>query len=763
MPRATLKMKLVRTMVLMLSAVAVILIGLLVSVSVRFSNRNLSTIEEHHRTALQAKAHMLAENHGAALKGLVLDNAFGDIHRLVQRTVTDDRDLVYGLFTTEEGRVLAFAGPGAPADRPDPKAFVRLGLAEFELNVKQETTRKTDLFGENVVEVAAPVRDGSETLGTIRYGLSTRRMRDALHLAQAESQRDIVRSLALSLGVALLAAAIAALMSRRAAERVAKPVMDLASAAKALAGGRRDVQVDIRSNDEVQDLGDAFNQMVADLKTSYDSLEDLNRNLEKKVELRTNELAGRNRDMRLVLDNVEEGFLTLSAEGVMALEHSSILDRWFGGYAERTTFSKYVEGTDAGFAAYFDLGWESIVDGFLPLDLCIDQLPRKIVARGSTWHVRYTPIMSSGKLDGVLVVIQDITAELARRKEELEQRSIMAAFQRLMRDRTGFLAFYRETSALVDNVVGTVREPDMVVLKRVIHTIKGNSSMFGIEHVAVVCHQLENEIAESGEPPNEAGTAELARAWGVIADNVARVTEGAESKLEVPREDIHALVASLRMIPAARHLATVVESWRREPIQVPLRRLGEQATALARRLGKGEISVNVQAEMIRCDVKRWAPFWSDAVHVVRNAIDHGLETPEEREQAGKRAPTLAFKAGWENQELVISIADDGRGVDLDRIREKAQQLQLPHETKEDLMAVLFMDGVSSRSEATEFSGRGVGMSAIKHRVESMGGRITIESERGRGTIVTCRFPRHESLQAFTLRPVDSAGSSSISP
>ncbi len=654
MRRVTLKKKLVRMMVILLATVALILIALLVSVSVGLSNRNLATIEQHHRVTLLTKAGMLADNHGTALKGLVLDNAFGDIQQLIERTVTDDRDIVYGLFTNDAGRVLAFAGPGGLHDRPDPKAPQRLGLTEGTQGVKARATREVELFGENVVEIAAPVLDGTEQLGTIRYGLSTRRMHEALRQARAESQRNIVESLAVSLGVALACAFAAALMSRRQAERVAKPVTDLAAAARALAGGRRDVRVDIQSNDEVQDLGEAFNQMVADLKTSYDSLEDLNRNLEKKVEARTLELAGRNRDMRLVLDNVEEGFLTLSAAGIMAMEHSSILDRWFGPYGERTSFSKYIEGTNAAFSAYFDLGWEALMEGFLPLDLCIDQLPRKIEAHGSTWQVRYTPIMSSGKLEGLLVVVQDVTAELARRREEQEQRGIMNAFQRLMRDRAGFLAFYRETGALVQQTVERVHERDMVVLKRVIHTVKGNTSMFGIEHVAALCHQLENDIAESGEPPPIAALEELSRAWNVIAENVARVTEGADTNLEVPREDLQSLAASLRTIPAARHLANVVDSWKREPVQVPLKRLAEQAVALARRLGKGDLQVSVQAEMIRCDVKRWAPFWSDLVHVLRNAVDHGIETPEERERAGKGRPSIAFKAQWDNQDFVIS-------------------------------------------------------------------------------------------------------------
>src|ERR1700730_13876605 len=121
MTRAKLQGKLVRTMVLMLSVVAAILIALLVSVSVRLSQRNLAAIDAHQRESLSTKSRMLAENHALALKSLVLDNAFGDVQRLIERAVIGDRDLVYGLFSSAGGRGWGFAGPNASPHLPAPK------------------------------------------------------------------------------------------------------------------------------------------------------------------------------------------------------------------------------------------------------------------------------------------------------------------------------------------------------------------------------------------------------------------------------------------------------------------------------------------------------------------------------------------------------------------------------------------------------------------------------------------------------------------
>jgi two-component system, chemotaxis family, sensor kinase CheA len=735
-------------MVLTLTMVAAILIALLVSVSVRLSQRNLAAIEAHHRESLTTKSRMLAENHALALKGLVLDNAFGDMQRLIERAVVGDREVVYGLFTSAEGRVLAFAGPGASSETPDPKAYMQIGLTTEQLSTPERTMRETDLFGEHVLEIALPVRDGAEDLGTIRYGLSTSRMLAALRVAREASQRDIWSSLALSVGVALSAAAMAAILSSRAAARIAKPVSDLASAAKALAAGNRDVRVDIRSSDEVEELGDAFNNMVSKLKASYDSLEDMNRNLETKVEERTLELASRNRDMRLVLDNVEEGFLTLTTEGVMTMEHSSILDRWFGPYSENTTFWAYLKGTAPIFSAYFGLGWDSLLEGFMPLESCVAQLPKRIEARGCTWDVRYTPFMNRGKLGGMLVVIQEVTIQLALLKEEQVQRDLLNAFQHLMRDRSGFMASHAELSEMVSAVCSGQYDTDRQTLKRVVHTIKGNAGMLGLERLAALCHRIEDEMAQTRDVPTESSVDELRASWQTLTENIVPASDSAGGlSLQVPPEDFQALVGSLEEIPAARHLARQVESWKLEPIQVPLRRLAEQASTLAKKLGKGDVQVDVQAEMIRCDSKRWAPLWSDLVHVVRNAVDHGLETVEERAAVGRPRPMIRLKAAREGADLVVSISDNGRGIAFDAIRERAIRRGLPHATREDLVAALFADGVTTSNGVSDISGRGLGMAVVRSRVESMGGRVLVDSVPGAGTTWTFRFPRQELAES----------------
>jgi len=169
--------------------------------------------------------------------------------------------------------------------------------------------------------------------------------------------------------------------------------------------------------------------------------------------------------------------------------------------------------------------------------------------------------------------------------------------------------------------------------------------------------------------------------------------------------------------------------------------LGRYAAALAGRLGKGEIEVEIQAHGVRLAPKAWAGFWTDLVHVVRNAVDHGLETPAERERAGKAGrPKLRFSTAVLQRKLVVEVEDDGRGVHWEAVKNAAVKLGLPIATEEDLVRAMFASGVSTSAEVTTISGRGIGLSAVRRQVDDLGGYISVVSKPKQGTCFHFIFP-----------------------
>jgi two-component system chemotaxis sensor kinase CheA len=479
-------------------------------------------------------------------------------------------------------------------------------------------------------------------------------------------------------------------------------------------------------------------------------LNDYAHNLEAKVETRTRELDERNRGMRVVLDNVAQGFLTVDLDGVLASERSAIVDRWFGPPEPGATFAAYLRGRAPEFATWFEVGVDGVRDGFLPCELCIAQMPRRFTTGESTFAVEYSPIMRGDTPERILLIVSDVTERVVRERAEREQREMVALFQRITADRAGFDEFLDEASGLVASLAA---EGDPVVERRTIHTLKGNCAIYGLESYAALCHEAETELAEDAGPVGDAWRTRLTGAWRDAVARLARLVGGSRrSAVEVEFAELARVVDKVRQGLAGRELAAVLTGWSHEPVARRFERLGNHAISLARRLGKGELEISIVDDGIRLDTALWAPFWSAMVHAVRNAVDHGIEAPELRARAGKSPrPRLTFTATRARGRLLISVADDGGGIDWDAVRVKARDAGLPAESQADLEQALFSDGLTTADVVTDTSGRGVGMSALREAVTALGGAIEIESTAGTGAVLRYRFPEADG-KILSLRP-----------
>jgi two-component system, chemotaxis family, sensor kinase CheA len=366
--------------------------------------------------------------------------------------------------------------------------------------------------------------------------------------------------------------------------------------------------------------------------------------LEKIVQARTNELDARTRDMRLVLDNVDQGFITIDREGRMSNERSAI------------------------------------------------------------------------------------------------------------RDRSGFLEFFEETREMVNTIdAGTTLE--LTLLKRLIHTLKGNSAIFGIMTLGDTCHELETLIDEAGERPAPGHFGALLRAFDRVRVTVEALHgQNARETIEVEQPEYDAILCAAMRNEAPAKLARRIASWSLEPTSRRLERVSEQVQRIAARLNKGPVTIELQDNELRLEAPRWASFWSSFVHVVRNAIDHGLESRERRREVGKpERGTLRLTTAIQNGMFVIEIADDGRGIDWSAIAERARAKGIPHTTREELTEAVFTDGISTAAYVTEMSGRGVGMAAVRAECRARRGEMALESTPGAGTKIRFSFSLESMAEDRTAR------------
>ncbi len=740
--KLSLRAKLVSAMFFTLAFVGIVTLSLVAWIQYQTSQTNISALERHIHDSIVSKGKVLIENHSLALKGMALDNAFGAVTNLVNRTVDEDRDVVYGLFLDSEKMPWAFSSPlskkgdNKKEKSRDPKndQWKLLNLKKENLDIKKISTRDVRLFSTEIYEVAMPVIDEDEVLGTIRYGLSLERIKTELSKTHKESEASLKKTLYQLGGVVLSITLFGILIASRVASRIVEPLRNLTQAANTIASGDRKVTVDIKSGDEIELLGDSFNQMVSDLNASYASLEDMNKNLEAKVLERTAELSTRNRDMRMVMENVTQGFITIRKDGTMSMEHSAIVNEWFDPYGENTLFSDFVGKVDSNFAEWFDLAWEDLLADIMPVELVLDQMPASLEARGRNLQFTFSAIVDEQeKVVGLLVVIGDITEHLEYERKEAEQREILAVFKRVTRDKSGYLAFESDARKLVDAICADDAATDLSLLKRQIHTLKGNSALFGISSVAEICHRVEDEMVESGQAPTREQLDRIRSTFARLQENTRMFTTGAEHMIEILTEDYTQLLRDLEAGVPPKQIVSDVRRWLLEPTSHQFDRIEEQAKALAARLGKGDIRVVKMDNDVRLNPERWGEFWASLSHVIRNAIDHGLSDKGDTEH--EKVITLSSVS--DSGKLTIAVGDNGRGIDWEVVRAKAEKMNLPNATREDLVAVLLSDGFTTQNTASETSGRGVGMAAVHQSVAQLHGNVFVESERDKGT--TWRF------------------------
>ncbi|NUM79193.1 hybrid sensor histidine kinase/response regulator [bacterium] len=247
---------------------------------------------------------------------------------------------------------------------------------------------------------------------------------------------------------------------------------------------------------------------------------------------------------------------------------------------------------------------------------------------------------------------------------------------------------------------------------------------FSLEHSSFTAWS--HEIIEEGI----LALAQMEALWKDGRENAAT--------LETLVNEVQQNVMGMRMVP----LSTIFDAYPRA------------VRDLAKNLGK-KLQFNLTGRETELDRKMVEKLNEPLIHLIRNAIDHGIETPEERARSGKPAEgSLSIAAYNEGNTILIEVQDDGRGIDIEKIKEKAVKKNLisgkddiSRFSENDLINFIFMPGFSTSDFITDISGRGYGMDIVKQCIESLKGYITVETKKNVGS----KFSIHLPLTLTSLR------------
>ncbi|MDQ1372194.1 MAG: two-component system, chemotaxis family, sensor kinase CheA, partial [Candidatus Thermoplasmatota archaeon] len=235
---------------------------------------------------------------------------------------------------------------------------------------------------------------------------------------------------------------------------------------------------------------------------------------------------------------------------------------------------------------------------------------------------------------------------------------------------------------------------------------------------------------------------------GELVIGRSRLTDKAGSGDDYELQEISSLIDNL-----TSEIQSKVLSIRMIPLDIVMSRFPRMVRDISKAEGK-EVEFVVEGGGIELDRTVVDRIADPVMHIIRNSIDHGIETPEERAKAGKNPKGLIRVVASKQQDhVLIEITDDGRGIDFDRIRQTA--VEKGHMTREnadsatgrELLDLLFKAGFSTKKEVTETSGRGVGLDVVKKGVEDLGGSVMVSTAKGSGSTISLWLP-------FTLAIID---------
>ena len=251
-------------------------------------------------------------------------------------------------------------------------------------------------------------------------------------------------------------------------------------------------------------------------------------------------------------------------------------------------------------------------------------------------------------------------------------------------------------------------------------------------------------VANKAEATVRVDTGRLDEIMNMVGELVLVRNRLANLKETLANEAMSKAIANLDVVTA--NLQNSVMKTRMQPIKKVFGRFPRVVRDLARSLDK-EINLELQGEETDLDKNLVEALADPLVHLVRNAVDHGIESPDEREAAGKpRAGTVVLAAEQEGDHILLSIEDDGKGMDPDILRRIAVEKGLMDADAaarlddKDCYNLIFAAGFSTKKEISDVSGRGVGMDVVKNRIGQLNGSVEIDSELGRGSRLSIRVP-----------------------
>ena len=536
------------------------------------------------------------------------------------------------------------------------------------------------------------------------------------------------------------------------------------------------------------DFIDSFPELLDGVEEAYVQLEEKAELAQRSLEVSAGELTNANKSLfslnqtfDAMVNSLGQGFFIFGRDGICWNVHSkaceTLLERSPKGLPVSKALAVPTEEIEG-----FD-GWrELLFDELVEFDDLVQEGPQMYLhTKGLVVTLEYKPIRDAeGKLDAVVVIATDRTSEHQAKKEAYKMHTFATIVVNILKDKRRFKSFvdvsrqlFREAQGILEDL--TLSNEKLDELRRQLHTLKGASGSFGMLVVKDLIHEVETQI--SLQYDMDLIHALLSKAIpeveacfeGILdehKDILVEALKDSDRTREIPVKTLHELNSSLQRIgplvePVRKKL---VEEIIAIPIAKVLSQFNPPLHQTAIRLGKKISDIEFTGEKVSVIPDAYeAGLLPAMVHLFRNIADHGIETEAVRLQRGKPAEgkvkiDVKLVASRTGPMLRLAISDDGNGIDPAKIREKLKGSGKPVDglSDQELIDKVFEPGFSTARQVSEFSGRGVGLDAVRAEVERIGGTIAVSSIVGKGTTFTLSVPAYLDVPESHSAPTQAA-------
>jgi signal transduction histidine kinase len=463
--------------------------------------------------------------------------------------------------------------------------------------------------------------------------------------------------------------------------------------------------------------------------------------------VRNRVIDARNAENRKYLDTIQEGLLLIGRDLVISEQYSRYIEQMFGTPAvagrgildflypdaaaqaeARAELARFLDILFTNTTADMEmiLSLNPLHDHTLTLSA--DGRTREIVV-----DARFHRIVEDGQVRNVMVIFEDRTGlvraqrELAIQRERSEEElAHIAAILKAGPEAFQDFADQAESAVrrLQEERSRLGRRETADELFRVMHSLKGAARYLEFSGIERVSHAIEGILSacrDQSRPP----------------------TAEEEGRMEGLTGEIHGEVGAIRQLNERFRQFAVAEGGAEAPYRELMASLKRMSADIGAELHK---AVSFRAFGAIDDRELVKRLRDPLIHLVRNAVDHGLEEELERLGAGKpQAGQITVVAARRQGTWMVRVSDDGHGIDFERVRRRAVELGLLAEPTGDvprteLLKVLFSPRLSLASRTTDISGRGVGLDVVQEAVRSLGGKVFVATRLGEGTSFTLRIP-----------------------